>query len=59
MRWPLGVVSIVYGDRPQARGAELAFQQGFEHFDLPADGFPFADPLGAALETAAEIRALM
>lgn len=30
-----------------------------EYFDLPDHGWPFEDPVGAALETAAEIRALL
>ena len=38
---------------------EYAGRLSVEYFDLPNDGFPFHDPVGAALETAAQIRALM
>lgn len=37
MRWPLGVVSVVYGGRPIEEAARLAREQGFEHIDALAD----------------------
>ncbi len=37
MRWPLGVVSIVYGGLPIEEAAELAKQHGFEHIDVSGD----------------------
>ena len=37
MRWPLGVVFIVYGDRPISEAAELARRDGFAHIDVLAD----------------------
>ncbi|MBJ19675.1 MAG: sugar phosphate isomerase/epimerase [bacterium] len=37
MRWPLGIVSVVYGDLPIEEAAELAKKQGFEHIDVSGD----------------------
>ena len=34
MRWPLGVVTIVYGNRPADECARLAREDGFEHIDV-------------------------
>ena len=37
MHWPLGVVHIVYGDRPIESAAQLAREHGFAHIDAGAD----------------------
>ena len=37
MHWPLGVVSVVYGDLPVREVARLAKQQGFDHLDVSAE----------------------
>jgi len=37
MRWPLGVVFIVYGDRPIREAARMARGHGFAHIDTLAD----------------------
>ncbi len=37
MRWPLGVVSVVYGGLPIEEAALLAKQQGFDHIDVSGD----------------------
>ena len=37
MRWPLGVVSVVYGSRPIQEAARTACEQRFEHIDARED----------------------
>jgi len=37
MRWPLGIVFVVYGDRPVEEAARLARDQGFAHLDALED----------------------
>jgi sugar phosphate isomerase/epimerase len=37
MRWPLGVVFIVYGECPVAEAASLARRDGFAHIDVLAE----------------------